>query len=62
MFLVGNIQLSKVMNSNGSDEKRLKLQKKADQSLEGYPLLCREIAAKQKNFDNFKNFVNLESK
>ena len=30
MLPVGNKQLLKVMNSNGSDEKRLKLQEKAN--------------------------------
>ena len=60
MLPVGNKKLSKVMNSDGSDEKRLKLKEKANQNFENYSLLCKEKAVKQKNFDSFENFMNLE--
>ena len=44
MLPVGNKKLSKVMNSDGSDEKRLKLKEKANQNFENYSLLCTYIA------------------
>ena len=60
IFPVGKNRLSEVMNSSGSDKKRLKLQEKANNNFENYTLFCREIAVKQKNFNSFENFVNLE--
>ena len=44
------------MDSNGSDEKRLKLQEKANQNLENYPLFCKEKAVKQKKLWQFWEF------
>ena len=57
---VGNEQSLKVINSNGSDEKRFKFNEKPDHNLENYPLFCKEIAIKQINFDNFENFEHLK--
>ena len=45
------------MDSNGSDEKRLKLQEKANQNLENYPLFCKEKVSKQINVDSLKSFL-----
>ena len=60
MFPGGNNILSVMNNSNGSDEKRIKFQGKAIHNLENYPLFCKEIAIKQKNFESFENFVHLK--
>ena len=57
IFPVGKNRLSEVMNSSGSDKKRLKLQEKANQNLENYPLFCKEKVSKQINVDSLKSFV-----
>ena len=45
------------MDSKGSDEKRLKLQEKANQNLENYPLFCKEKVLKQIHVDSLKSFL-----